>query len=69
MSKPMTACECGGQEFIVFETIIHDGEVSYANYDDNKLHCHNANAGGIDKIVCSKCNKEYPTPDIEIEFN
>ena len=61
-------CECGSTDFYVFETIIYNGSI---DPDDvyNKLSCSGGEAGGISKICCMNCDKEWTEEKCEIDFD
>lgn len=60
----ITKCECGSKEFYVRESYAYKAESD----KEGELTCGHPD-GGIDEIVCAKCNKQYGEEDFnQINF-
>jgi len=54
--------KCNGDDFIIQETLIHEAALCA---EDGCLTVYKENAGGIDRIFCKKCEKEYSEDDFK----
>lgn len=54
---------CGGEEFIIMETLIHHAVLCPR---DGDLTVYRAEAGGIGRIYCPECFASYQEEDFEV---
>ena len=60
--KNLKKCECGANDFYVFESYVYN----HAEIVDGELNIGGRADGGYDKLVCSKCDREYAFDDKRI---
>ncbi|MDD3295796.1 MAG: hypothetical protein PHU64_00365 [Candidatus Omnitrophica bacterium] len=52
--------KCGGDNFIIQETILHEAALCL---EDKELTVYKERTGGIEKIICKNCNTDYSEED------
>lgn len=60
----MKKCECGSTQFVVVETLVHEGELI-----NGKIKCFKDFSNEIESITCKNCGKEFSPGEIEVTFN
>ena len=58
--------KCGGADFIIQETIVHEASLSP---QDKELTVYKERTSGVERIICKNCDTDYSEKDfLRINF-